>query len=315
MRSDEYAATVLGCYTRLSTILGRVTEGTRFPLVMTGLIHQGIYRKRQRVGSSLIETVKDISDSLSTWFDSLPEPIQLDYFKLENIPRESVSIFLHYHQCINTAARPLLFHVIRKRLKAGSSASADWREGLVPEAVKMIDQCISTARGTVAMMISAFQLNLVGQYPIHSTDFADCLATYGFMDGEHAFSAALILAMVNMAFPHDDETAKSFEKAIQLLRGMAGKGNSDIRARLSMLLDLKEFPEKQRRSSMPNTIVQTSMMPTLDNFDYSEEMGMTEQAFGSSLTSEVGPDLQVLAEAGDMDGNVNFDWMEEAFRE
>ena len=54
---------------------------------------------------------------LALWLRNLPSPLRLDFNKLDkDISRESVSITLHYYQRINVTARPLLFHVVQKRL-------------------------------------------------------------------------------------------------------------------------------------------------------------------------------------------------------
>jgi hypothetical protein len=55
-------------------------------------------------------------------------------------------------------------------------------------------------------------------------------ATYGFIDGEQAFSAALLLVMVNIAFPYREMNASAMDTALQVLQSMAEKGNKYIRA-------------------------------------------------------------------------------------
>ena len=58
-------------------------------------------------------------------------------------------------------------------------------------------------------------------------------ATYGYLDGEYAFSAALLLVMVNAAFPRNDTNARTMEMALGLLRGMADRGNTYLGSRHS----------------------------------------------------------------------------------
>jgi proline utilization trans-activator len=60
-------------------------------------------------------------------------------------------------------------------------------------------------------------------------------ATYGFIDGEQAFSAALLLVMVNIAFPYNEENASAMETALLVLQSMAERGNKYIRACHSLL--------------------------------------------------------------------------------
>lgn len=64
-------------------------------------------------------------------------------------------------------------------------------------------------------------------------------ATYGYLDGEYAFSAALLLVMVNAAFPHSATNARTMEMALNILRGMADRGNAYLGSRHSLLLELQ----------------------------------------------------------------------------
>jgi hypothetical protein len=59
------------------------------------------------------------------------------------------------------------------------------------------------------------------------------------MDGEHAFSAAIVLVMVNIAFPVNDRDNAAMDMALGVLRWMADKGNSHIQARHQFLLNLR----------------------------------------------------------------------------
>lgn len=203
----EYCpAVVLEHYTKLSQICGEITVS--------------IYRRTPKSGC-----VKNIILSLSQWHRELPEELRFDPARL-SMSRESVSTLLHYSQCINMTARPLLFHVVQKRLKAGlSEKEEDWKQGLTQTTIKVIEMCISASRDTVNMMSIAAQKNLV--------------ATYGYMDSEHAFSAAIVLVMVWVSFPTHSQNEKSMDSALELLRGMSHRGNSHVAARYELLERLK----------------------------------------------------------------------------
>jgi proline utilization trans-activator len=154
---DERPALVLRHYTELSRILGRIMKT--------------IYRKTRKSGSSLMLSVQEIMTSLSLWHRDLPNFLRFDSERL-NTSRESVSTLLHYHQCINMTARPLLFHVVQQRIEAGLlDKEHDWRRNLSQTTIAVIEACIVTARNTISMMTTASQKDLV--------------ATYGYMDGEH----------------------------------------------------------------------------------------------------------------------------------
>ncbi|KAJ5871158.1 uncharacterized protein N7529_003511 [Penicillium soppii] len=154
--------------------------------------------------------------------------LRIDFTTLDtHINRESVSINLHFYSCVNMTARPLVFYVIQRRLDAEAlgSATQDWKEELSPNTVAVIDSCITAARATTLIMDAAAKHNLI--------------ATYGYLDGEYIFSAALLLVMVNAAFPPNETSARAMETALSLLRGMADRGNIYLGSRHSLLLELR----------------------------------------------------------------------------
>ncbi|TPX14760.1 uncharacterized protein E0L32_005155 [Thyridium curvatum] len=230
----EYCpAVVLRHYTELSRILGEVLSF--------------IYRKTPKSGSRLMESVRNIMMALAKWHRELPDGLRFDPAKL-SISRESVSTLLHYYQCINMTARPLLFHVVQRRLKTSPPGGAarragggggggaggnklleqqDWRAGLSQTTIRVIEMCISAAQDTINMMTVAAQRDLV--------------ATYGYMDGEHAFSAAIVLVMACGAFPANAQSALAMNAGLDLLRGMAQRGNSHMGARYELLAHLKSI--------------------------------------------------------------------------
>lgn len=63
------------------------------------------------------------------------------------------------------------------------------------------------------------------------------------MDGEHAFSAAIVLVMVNVAFPFDSRDRDAMDLALDVLNGMAEKGNGHIKARRQYLINLRSMVE------------------------------------------------------------------------
>lgn len=212
---DYCPAVVLRHYTELSRILGEVLSY--------------IYRKKPKSGSRLMASVRNIMMSLNKWHRELPDDLRFDPAKL-SISRESVSTFLHYYQCINMTARPLLFHVVHRRLKnnyGGALKEEDWKVGLSQTTIRVIEMCISAAQDTINMMAIAAQLDLV--------------ATYGYMDGEHAFSATIVLVMVCGAFPTNFETTKAMNAGLDLLRDMSQRGNSHMGARYELLAHLKSI--------------------------------------------------------------------------
>ena len=165
-----WPSVVLTYYTQLSRILGRIGEGEDSQIVYSGksllTIVLEIYRKKPRSGSNLLASVQSITNDLSEWLQRIPDRLRIDFSSLNShVNRESVSIFLHFYSCVNMTARPLVFYVIQRRLDAGdqSSATSDWKEGLSPNTVAVIDSCISAARATTVIMDAAAKQNLVGK--------------------------------------------------------------------------------------------------------------------------------------------------------
>ena len=64
-------------------------------------------------------------------------------------------------------------------------------------------------------------------------------ATYGYMDGEHCFSAALVLVLVCVAFPCNDQDYKTMDSALRMLHSVVGRGNSNMVPRFQLLLQVR----------------------------------------------------------------------------
>lgn len=102
----------------------------------------------------------------------------------------------------------------------------------------------------------------------------DLVATYGYMDGEHAFSATIVLVMVCGAFPTNVETMKAMNAGLDLLRDMAQRGNSHMGARYELLAHLKSI--LLPGAGAPGTVVSPS-----------PKAPATAPTFGTSTSSEI----------------------------
>ncbi|KAK3386778.1 fungal-specific transcription factor [Podospora didyma] len=262
---DYCPAVVLRHYTELSRILGEITKA--------------IYRKATmpKSGRRLMASVQSIILALSKWNRDLPDELRFDPAKL-SISRESVSTFSHYYQCINMTARPLLFHVVQRRLKEirvnADAKETDWKGGLSQTTIRVIEMCVSAAQDTVNMMMIAAQRDLV--------------ATYGYMDGEHIFSgmyevahssviliivrlidclaATIVLVMACVAFPTNAANAVAMNAGLGLLRGMAERGNSHIGARYELLAHLRSvFLPGEATQEQPSPFPNPSAFPCNSN--------------------------------------------------
>ena len=124
-----------------------------------------IYRKKPSSSTTLLASVQRIINDLSIWAKRLPDRLRLDLNTLEtSINREYITIFLHFYYCINMTVRPLVFNIVQRRLEAGISGSADWRQMVSRSLVTVIEACISAARVTIWVMRAAIQRNLFGTY-------------------------------------------------------------------------------------------------------------------------------------------------------
>jgi len=91
------------------------------------------------------------------------------------------------------------------------------------------------------------------------------VATYGFMDGEHAFSTSLTLVLVNVAFPYNERDSSAMDTALSVLRGMAEKGNEYIQARLKLLMDLRASMGHQQVSAVGTALSMPLQPPVVSN--------------------------------------------------
>ncbi|OGM43822.1 C6 transcription factor [Aspergillus bombycis] len=299
-----WPSVVLTYYTQLSRILGRIGEE--------------IYRKKPRSGSNLLASVQSITNDLSEWLRRIPDRLRIDFSALDtHINRELVSIFLHFYSCVNMTARPLVFYVIQRRLdaEARGSATEDWKDGLSQNTVAVIDSCITAARATTVIMDAAAKHNLV--------------ATYGYLDGEYIFSAALLLVMVNAAFPHNETNSRAMETALNLLRGMADRGNTYLGSRHSLLLELQSAigPNRTRREDAvlevpvtpnstqrptPSTNVVDEHPPALSPWPLQQDLPtMRDITFNFDINDDPGLWEEVLHQ---IDIDMDTDWIENTLR-
>lgn len=104
---------------------------------------------------------------LEAWSTEIPSELRLDFQNLDQyISREAVSAFLHYYQCVNMTARPLLFRVVQRRVEAlaSSSATTDWQEGLGTNVAHVVRKSIAGAVQATMVMEAALKHNLLGTF-------------------------------------------------------------------------------------------------------------------------------------------------------
>jgi len=83
------------------------------------------------------------------------------------------------------------------------------------------------------------------------------------MDGEHAFSAAIVLAMANRAFPTNKRDTQALEKALAVLKWMADRGGSKIlKNRYNLLYNLQSSNQRGAETNQADAINQNQ--PSVD---------------------------------------------------
>lgn len=281
-------------------------------------------------------SVQSITDELSDWLRRIPDRLRIDFSTLStHINRESVSIFLHFYSCVNMTARPLVFYVIQRRLDAEDkgSATVDWKEGLSQNTVAVIESCVAAARATTLIMDAAAKHNLVGTSLVirlelsRVTSLTPSLATYGYLDGEYIFSAALLLVMVNAAFPYNAANSRAMEISINLLRNMADRGNTNLAARHSLLLELRssigQKSSKQGDTAGVPVTPSSTQQPTPSQNAVDHPTGevtwtpqqdipsMQEISFNFDVNDDPGLWEEVL---GQIDIDMDTDWIENTLK-
>ncbi|KAL1652259.1 Transcriptional activator [Diplodia intermedia] len=151
---------------------------------------------------------------------------------------------------------------------------------------------------------------------MHAAAKQNLVATYGFMDGEHIFSAAIVLVMANLAFPHNEHDHVALEKALDVLRGMAEKGNGHIRARHELLIKLRGMTAADPTASVPAVAGRKIAAPPALALPDESEGGMPPEATMQPFDIDAAlPGMQYTGDVnlweegyGDWGPAVDFDW-------
>lgn len=145
------------------------------------------------------------------------------------------------------------------------------------------------------------------------------------MDGEHAFSAALVLVMINVAFPFNAEDAAAMEAALELLREMAERGNSHIRARHLLLMDLRSVigqvplhqPSPYFVDEQDTSLGKYAHGPPIPNLEYlvmpNPYFDATTDLSGTLFAFDATEDVWLWDEvSGNIAMGMDIDWIESA---
>lgn len=175
-----------------------------------------------------IHQVHSILNQLRAWQDELPSDMRVVE---RSTPRPVASLHLAYNQCIIQTTRPVLLHLFKMQFHLGpKSREASPRQGVSSITVALAESCVNAAQASSRLVESLF---LDGS-----------IATFGFWDAHHIFSAAMILIMSAIMKP-TAMNSDLLETLLSVLRSLKSNGNipavdfcerlSQIQARVSNL--------------------------------------------------------------------------------
>ena len=194
---------------------------------MKSLVTQ-IYGIPKATKGLYIHQVHSILNQLRAWQDELPQDMRVVE---RSTPRPVASLHLAYNQCIIQTTRPVLLHLFKLQFQLGTKPRETApRQGISSITHALAESCIIAAQASSRLVESLF---LDGS-----------IATFGFWDAHHIFSAAMILIMSAIMKP-SSLNSDLLETLLSVLRSLKDNGNipavdfcerlSQIQARVSNL--------------------------------------------------------------------------------
>jgi proline utilization trans-activator len=174
-----------------------------------------------------IHQVHSILNQLRAWQDELPPDMRVVE---RSTPRPVASLHLAYNQCIVQTTRPVLLHLFKMQFHLSKAREAAPQKEVSGITLALAESCINAAQASSRLVESLF---LDGS-----------IATFGFWDAHHIFSAAMILIMSAIMKP-TAANSDLLETLLSVLRSLKSNGNipavdfcerlSQIQARVSEL--------------------------------------------------------------------------------
>ncbi|KAI5459136.1 fungal-specific transcription factor domain-containing protein [Mariannaea sp. PMI_226] len=175
-----------------------------------GNILTDIYGIPKSTSGLCIHRVHGILKQLREWHDALPPGMRVN----ENgTPRTVASLHLAYNQCIIQTTRPVLLYLFKAQFQLGHKKTAspsEQKQSFSSITLALAESCIHAAQASSRIAESLF-LN-------------GALATFGYWDAHHFFSAALILIMSAVMNPAVT-TSDALETLLSILRSIKKDGN------------------------------------------------------------------------------------------
>lgn len=131
-------------------------------------------------------------------------------------PRPVASLHLAYNQCIIQTTRPVLLHLFKMQFQLGSKSRDDAEQPLPPR------QRISPI--TLALAESCMNAAQASSRIVEGLFLDGSIATFGFWDAHHIFSAAMMLVMSAVMRP-TPVNSDPLETLLSVLRALKSDGN------------------------------------------------------------------------------------------
>lgn len=251
-----------------------------------------------------IHRVHGILKQLREWHDELPKGMRV---RDRGTPRPVASLHLAYNQCIIQTTRPILLHLFKTQFQLGqaTSTSASTKPGddEKPEDTPPRKHTFSSI--TLALADSCVNAALASSRTVESLFLDGSIATFGYWDAHHIFSAALILIMSTMMKRGPSSmtaaTSEALETLLSILRSMKHDGNipavdfcerlAHIQARVATLRPQREIQLSRAPSPVPQDGLAVAAVQQQAAAQMQNTMAMpmtTNTAMGSGSGNETG---------------------------
>ncbi|KAM0342426.1 hypothetical protein ACHAPU_009613 [Fusarium lateritium] len=174
-----------------------------------GNILTHIYGIPKATNGLYVHQVHGILKQLRAWHDELRSDMRV---KERGTPRPVASLHLAYNQCIIQTTRPVLLHLFKTQFQLGTRVRGDVtpRQNVSSITLALAESCVNAAQASSRIVEGLF---LDGS-----------LATFGYWDAHHIFSAAMILIMSAVMKP-TAVNSDHLETLLSVLRSLKNDGN------------------------------------------------------------------------------------------
>ncbi|KAF4982985.1 hypothetical protein FZEAL_1505 [Fusarium zealandicum] len=172
-----------------------------------------IYGIPKATNGLYIHQVHGILKQIRAWHDELPPDVRI---KERGTPRPVASLHLAYNQCIIQTTRPVLLHLFKMQFQLGPKPRDEVEQSVPPR------QSVSSI--TLALAESCVNAAQASSRIVEGLFLDGSIATFGYWDAHHIFSAAMILIMSAVMKP-TAVNSDHLETLLSVLRSLKNDGN------------------------------------------------------------------------------------------